>query len=171
MFFPAGLVGIRIRSRSIHLLGGRCRHFHKGFVHKEPKGYRCKIKSRYIYWRWLISCFMWMSKKVWVTRLHINLFNLNGMCHWNTSDILLKSPFKYASDLIWSDPACCITEYKLLAKLFRSPLTLARRSNFSQKKMTTSPLLFFLFLNLPPVALFLSLPKHYTSDCFLNLPN
>ena len=46
--FPADLVGIHIRSRSIHSLGNRCLHVYKGFVHKEPKGYKIKKPIYYL---------------------------------------------------------------------------------------------------------------------------
>lgn len=165
MFFPAGLAGIRIRSRSIHSLGGRCRHFRKGFVHKEPK--RCKIKTRYIYGRWLISCFTWMSKKSELPVYISTCLNLNGMCHWNTSDILLKSPFKYASDLIWSDRSI---SYLQTIPISFDPGEAIQLLTKKKWQLHPAPP-FFLFLKLFPVVLFLSLPKHCTSDCYFNLPN
>lgn len=165
MFFPAGLAGIRIRSRSIHSLGGRCRHFRKGFVHKEPK--RCKIKTRYIYGRWLISCFTWMSKKSELPVYISTCLNLNGMCHWNTSDILLKSPFKYASDLIWSDRSI---SYLQTIPISFDPGEAIQLLTKKKWQLHPAPP-FFLFLKLSPVVLFLSLPKHCTSDCYFNLPN
>ena len=86
-------------------------------------------------------------KKVWVTSLHINLFKLKRHVSLKYIRYSVKIPIQIClwSDLIWS-------EYKLLAKLFRSPLTLVRRSSFSQKKNDnfTQPLLFFFFSNFLP---------------------
>ena len=72
-FFPADWLGIRTWSRSIHPLASRCLHVHKGFVHKEPKGY--KIKKPIHVGTMIYNVFHMNIAKFWVSHLRISLFN------------------------------------------------------------------------------------------------